>query len=153
MYSLAVQLIAPALTVSIEYCYRSDCVHYCNVLYCCRQGRIRGWGVCNDNAYGLAAQAAAAKQLGVEVNIIQTSKYLKLHTTTECYVCSVRHTAYLYYVHQDSMNSGLYIVLVILLPGTKCYAEALLMSCLHTATTATWCAQRSTVAGAVQSVL
>eukprot|EP00611_Tribonema_gayanum_P019819 TRINITY_DN3509_c0_g1_i2.p1 TRINITY_DN3509_c0_g1~~TRINITY_DN3509_c0_g1_i2.p1 ORF type:complete len:474 (-),score=88.81 TRINITY_DN3509_c0_g1_i2:2557-3936(-) len=31
-----------------------------------KQGRIRGWGICNDNAYGLAAQSAAARQLGVE---------------------------------------------------------------------------------------
>jgi hypothetical protein len=33
-----------------------------------RQGKIRGWGICNDNAYGLAAQAAAARQLGVPVS-------------------------------------------------------------------------------------
>jgi aryl-alcohol dehydrogenase-like predicted oxidoreductase len=28
-------------------------------------GKIRGWGLCNDNAYGLAGCCAAAKALGV----------------------------------------------------------------------------------------
>ena len=29
-----------------------------------KSGKIRGWGMCNDNAYGLAASCAAAKALG-----------------------------------------------------------------------------------------
>ena len=29
------------------------------------EGKIRGWGMCNDNAYGLAGSCAAAKALGV----------------------------------------------------------------------------------------
>jgi aryl-alcohol dehydrogenase-like predicted oxidoreductase len=31
-----------------------------------KAGKIRGWGMCNDNAYGLAASCAAAKKLGVD---------------------------------------------------------------------------------------
>lgn len=30
-----------------------------------KAGKIRGWGMCNDNAYGLAASCAAAKMIGV----------------------------------------------------------------------------------------
>lgn len=29
------------------------------------EGKIRGWGLCNDNAYGLAACTRTAKGLGV----------------------------------------------------------------------------------------
>ena len=29
-----------------------------------RAGKIRGWGMCNDNAYGLTASAYAARALG-----------------------------------------------------------------------------------------
>jgi aryl-alcohol dehydrogenase-like predicted oxidoreductase len=31
-----------------------------------KEGKIRGWGMCNDNAYGLAASCAASRALGVE---------------------------------------------------------------------------------------
>eukprot|EP00595_Chromulina_sp_UTEXLB2642_P001014 CAMPEP_0196765098 /NCGR_PEP_ID=MMETSP1095-20130614/7586_1 /TAXON_ID=96789 ORGANISM="Chromulina nebulosa, Strain UTEXLB2642" /NCGR_SAMPLE_ID=MMETSP1095 /ASSEMBLY_ACC=CAM_ASM_000446 /LENGTH=374 /DNA_ID=CAMNT_0042122483 /DNA_START=41 /DNA_END=1162 /DNA_ORIENTATION=+ len=30
-----------------------------------KQGKLRGWGMCNDNAYGLTASCYVAKQLGV----------------------------------------------------------------------------------------
>lgn len=31
-----------------------------------KQGKIRGWGMCNDNAFGLTASCEIAKRLGVE---------------------------------------------------------------------------------------
>eukprot|EP00959_Pyramimonas_sp_CCMP1952_P316090 6615722-Pyramimonas_sp.AAC.1 len=30
-----------------------------------KEGKIRGWGMCNDNAYGLAGSVAAARAVGV----------------------------------------------------------------------------------------
>ena len=29
------------------------------------EGKIRGWGICNDNAFGLEASCGAARALGV----------------------------------------------------------------------------------------
>eukprot|EP01041_Mallomonas_annulata_P004467 gene4467-8897_t len=40
-----------------------------------KQGKIRGWGMCNDNAYGLAASCAAAKQLGVPAPIAMQNDF------------------------------------------------------------------------------
>lgn len=38
-------------------------------------GKIRGWGLCNDNAYGLAACCQVAKQLGVPPPVSMQNDY------------------------------------------------------------------------------
>lgn len=43
------------------------------------EGKIRGWGMCNDNAYGLAASAAAARALGVAPPIAMQNDYSLLN--------------------------------------------------------------------------
>ena len=40
-----------------------------------QQGKIRGWGMCNDNAYGLTASCAAAKTLGVPPPVCMQNDY------------------------------------------------------------------------------
>ena len=35
-----------------------------------KAGKIRGWGMCNDNAYGLTASCYAAKALGVAPPVV-----------------------------------------------------------------------------------
>lgn len=43
------------------------------------QGKIRGYGMCNDNAYGLAATAAAARALGVPQPCAMQNDYSMLN--------------------------------------------------------------------------
>lgn len=40
-----------------------------------KQGKIRGWGMCNDNAYGLAASCYAARALGVPPPVNMQNDY------------------------------------------------------------------------------
>ncbi len=40
-----------------------------------KQGKIRGWGMCNDNAYGLTASCYAARALGVAAPIMMMNDY------------------------------------------------------------------------------
>lgn len=40
-----------------------------------QQGKIRGWGMCNDNAYGLTASCYAARALGVPPPINMQNDY------------------------------------------------------------------------------
>jgi len=39
------------------------------------QGKIRGWGMCNDNTYGLTASCYAARELGVPPPIVMQNDY------------------------------------------------------------------------------
>ena len=40
-----------------------------------KQGKIRGWGMCNDNTYGLMGSLGAARALGVEGPCVMQNDY------------------------------------------------------------------------------
>ena len=40
-----------------------------------KQGKIRGWGLCNDNAFGLTACCEIAKRLGVPPIVAMQNDY------------------------------------------------------------------------------
>lgn len=46
-------------------------------------GKIRGWGMCNDNAYGLAASAGAARALGKQPPCVMQNDYSVLNRRIE----------------------------------------------------------------------
>ena len=47
------------------------------------QGKIRGWGMCNDNAYGLAGSCAAAKMAGVPPPVSMQNDYSLIDSRAE----------------------------------------------------------------------
>jgi len=47
------------------------------------QGAIKGWGMCNDNTYGLMGSAMAAKQLGVTPPCVMQNDYSLINRRTE----------------------------------------------------------------------
>lgn len=48
-----------------------------------RAGKIRGWGMCNDNAYGLAASVYTARALGVPPPCVMQNDYSMLNRRIE----------------------------------------------------------------------
>ena len=48
-----------------------------------REGKIRGWGMCNDNTYGLTASCYAARSLGVAPPIVMENDYSILNRRIE----------------------------------------------------------------------
>ena len=40
-----------------------------------KAGKIRGWGMCNDNAYGLTASCYAARDVGVPPPVMMMNDY------------------------------------------------------------------------------
>jgi aryl-alcohol dehydrogenase-like predicted oxidoreductase len=48
-----------------------------------KEGKIRGWGMCNDNAYGLTASCYAARQLGGTPPIVLQNDYSILNRRIE----------------------------------------------------------------------
>lgn len=48
-----------------------------------KQGKIRGWGMCNDNTYGLTASCYAARELGVAPPIAMQNDYSILNRRIE----------------------------------------------------------------------
>lgn len=48
-----------------------------------KEGKIRGWGMCNDNAFGLTAQAEIAKQLGCEPPCVMQGDFSMLNRRSE----------------------------------------------------------------------
>jgi len=47
------------------------------------QGKIRGWGMCNDNCYGLTASCYAARALGVEPPVVMQNDYSVINRRIE----------------------------------------------------------------------
>ena len=56
-----------------------------------KEGKIRGWGMCNDNAYGLAASCAAARECGVPPPVVMQNDFRLLvelqSIITLCHAC------------------------------------------------------------------
>ena len=48
-----------------------------------KAGKIRGWGMCNDNAYGLTASCYAARTLGVAPPVVMQNDYSLLNRRIE----------------------------------------------------------------------
>jgi len=48
-----------------------------------KEGRIRGWGMCNDNCYGLMGSTMAAKQLGVDGPCVMQNDYSLINRRIE----------------------------------------------------------------------
>ena len=48
-----------------------------------REGKLRGWGMCNDNCYGLTASCYAARALGVEPPVVMQNDYSILNRRIE----------------------------------------------------------------------
>ena len=48
-----------------------------------QQGKIRGWGMCNDNAYGLMGSLGAARALGVEGPCVMQNDYSLINRRVE----------------------------------------------------------------------
>ena len=48
-----------------------------------KEGKIRGWGMCNDNCYGLTASCYAARALGVEPPVVMQNDYSILNRRIE----------------------------------------------------------------------
>jgi aryl-alcohol dehydrogenase-like predicted oxidoreductase len=48
-----------------------------------KEGKIRGWGICNDNAYGLMASTMAARELGVAPPCVMQNDYSLLNRRIE----------------------------------------------------------------------
>ena len=46
-------------------------------------GKIRGWGMCNDNTYGLMASTMAARELGVEPPCVMQNDYSLINRRIE----------------------------------------------------------------------
>ena len=47
------------------------------------RGSIRGWGMCNDNTYGLMGSIMAARQLGVDPPCVMQNDYSLLNRRIE----------------------------------------------------------------------
>ena len=47
------------------------------------RGLIRGWGMCNDNAYGLMGSIMAARELGVAPPCVMQNDYSLLNRRIE----------------------------------------------------------------------
>jgi len=47
------------------------------------QGKIKGWGMCNDNTYGLMGSIMAARQLGVEPPCVMQNDYSLINRRVE----------------------------------------------------------------------
>ncbi len=50
-------------------------------------GKIRGWGLCNDNAYGLTACCHVAKQLGVPPPVSMQNDYSLIDRLFKIFIC------------------------------------------------------------------
>mmetsp|Transcript_15171 Transcript_15171/g.20030 ORF Transcript_15171/g.20030 Transcript_15171/m.20030 type:complete len:495 (-) Transcript_15171:162-1646(-) len=48
-----------------------------------KEGKIRGWGMCNDNAFGLAAQAEIAKRMNVEPPCVMQGDFSIINRRSE----------------------------------------------------------------------
>ncbi len=48
-----------------------------------KAGKIRGWGMCNDNCYGLTASCYAARELGVPPPVTLQNDYSLINRRIE----------------------------------------------------------------------